>query len=183
MFAITFCKQMLMAAREVNVVQLELLDRTIRKEYVGVPLNATTKAEVIDLMARILVAILRAEGERDDRSLVQFQILLLHDGNIHGCGQACDCVSLNSGCSARSYATPFAGDLRAVWRVEVPPTPVPIVIVRRSHASRFGGCFGNGPRRFARQGPTGSSTGSRSILVNMGRPTPVRSDAGYAVNR
>jgi hypothetical protein len=60
-------------AREVSVVQLELLDRTIGKEYIGVPLDATTKAELIDLMARILVTVFKAEGERDDRSPVQFQ--------------------------------------------------------------------------------------------------------------
>ena len=31
------------------MVQLELLDLTIGKEYIGVPLDAATKAELIDL--------------------------------------------------------------------------------------------------------------------------------------
>jgi hypothetical protein len=55
------------------MVQLELLDVTIGKEYIGVPLDATTKAELINLMARILVTVFKAEGESDDRSPVQFQ--------------------------------------------------------------------------------------------------------------
>ena len=55
------------------MVQLELLDLTIGKEYIGVPLDATTKAELIDLMARILVTVFKAEVERDDGSPVQFQ--------------------------------------------------------------------------------------------------------------
>jgi hypothetical protein len=60
-------------AREVSVVQLELLDLTIGKEYIGVPLDATTKAELIDLMARILVAVFKAEGEKNDGSPIQFE--------------------------------------------------------------------------------------------------------------
>jgi hypothetical protein len=74
-FAITFCKRLLTDAREVSVVQLELLDLTIGKEYVGVPIDATVRAELINLMARILVAVFKAEGEgeKDDGSPVQCQ--------------------------------------------------------------------------------------------------------------
>jgi hypothetical protein len=60
-----------MQAREVSVVQLELLGLMTQNEYRGVPLDATVRSEVIDLMARILVAVFQAEGERDDRSSVQ----------------------------------------------------------------------------------------------------------------
>src|ERR1039458_5884997 len=48
-------------------------DLPIGKEYIGVPLDAATKAELIDLMARILVTVFKAEGERNDRSPVQFR--------------------------------------------------------------------------------------------------------------
>jgi hypothetical protein len=53
-------------------MQLQLLDLMIRKENEAVPMDATTRAELIDLMARILVAVFRVEGGRvDDRGPVQ----------------------------------------------------------------------------------------------------------------
>jgi hypothetical protein len=59
-------------AREVNVVQLQLLDLTTPKERVSVPVEART--ELIALMARILVAVYQAEGGRvDDGASVQSQ--------------------------------------------------------------------------------------------------------------
>jgi len=57
-------------AREVNVVQLQLLDLTTPKECVSMPAEART--ELIALMARILVAVYHAEGGRiDDGVFVQ----------------------------------------------------------------------------------------------------------------
>jgi BMFP domain-containing protein YqiC len=41
-------------AREVIVVQLQLLDLMIRKENDAVPMDAMARADLIDLMARIL---------------------------------------------------------------------------------------------------------------------------------
>jgi len=73
-FTITFCKRLLTDAREGIVMQLQLLDLMIRKENETVPMDATAGAELIDLMARILVAMFRVEGGRvDDRDPVQSQ--------------------------------------------------------------------------------------------------------------
>jgi hypothetical protein len=59
-------------AREVNVVQLQLLDLTTPKECVSVPVAART--ELIALMARILVVVYQPEGgRRDDGVFLQFQ--------------------------------------------------------------------------------------------------------------
>ena len=44
------------------MVQLQLLDLMIRKESEAVPMDATTRADLIDLMARVLVAVFQAEG-------------------------------------------------------------------------------------------------------------------------
>ena len=53
-------------------MQLQLLDLMIRKESGAVPMDAATRADLIDLMARILVAVFHEEGGRvDDRGLVQ----------------------------------------------------------------------------------------------------------------
>ncbi len=52
MFTVTFCKRLLMDAREVVVVQLKLLDLMIREEDEAVLMDATTRADLIDLMAR-----------------------------------------------------------------------------------------------------------------------------------
>jgi hypothetical protein len=70
--AITFCKRLLTDAREVSVVQLQFLDLMIRKENEAVPMDAKARADLIDLMARILVALFQAErGKVDDRDAVQ----------------------------------------------------------------------------------------------------------------
>jgi hypothetical protein len=59
-----------MDAREVNVVQLQLLGLITPKECVTVPAGAQT--ELIALMARILVAVYHAEGGKiDDGVFVQ----------------------------------------------------------------------------------------------------------------
>jgi hypothetical protein len=61
-------------AREVVVVQLQLLGLMIRKENEGVPMDAATRADLIDLMARVLVVVFHEEGGKvDDRGLVQSQ--------------------------------------------------------------------------------------------------------------
>ena len=74
MFTITFCKRPLTDAREVIVVQLQLLDLMIRKECDAVPMDAAARADLIDLMARILVAVFHEEGGRvNDRDPVQSQ--------------------------------------------------------------------------------------------------------------
>jgi hypothetical protein len=63
---------MLTDAREVIVVQLQLLDLMIGKENEAVPMDAAARADLIDLMARILVVVFQAEGGRvDDRGPVQ----------------------------------------------------------------------------------------------------------------
>jgi hypothetical protein len=63
-----------MDAREVSVRQLQLLVLKIPTEDVAVPMDATARTELIDLMARILVVIFQAEGGTiDDRDTVQSQ--------------------------------------------------------------------------------------------------------------
>jgi hypothetical protein len=70
-FTITFCKRPLADAREVVVVQLQLLDLMIAKECGVVPVDAATRADLIDLMARVLVAVFHEEGGRvNDRGPV-----------------------------------------------------------------------------------------------------------------
>ena len=44
------------------MVQLQFLDLMIRKENEAVPMDAKARADLIDLMARILVAVFQAEG-------------------------------------------------------------------------------------------------------------------------
>lgn len=74
MFTITFSKRLLTDAREVSVLQLQLLDLMIREENAAVPMDAKSRAELIDLMARVLMAVFQVEGGRvDDRSSVQPQ--------------------------------------------------------------------------------------------------------------
>ena len=74
MFTITFCKRLLTDAREVVVVQLQLLDLMMRNENGAVPLGPSTRADLIDLMARILVVVFHKEGGKDDdRGLVPSQ--------------------------------------------------------------------------------------------------------------
>jgi hypothetical protein len=61
-------------AKEVIVVQLQFPDLMIRKENELVPMDAKARADLIDLMARILVAVFQVEGgEVDDRDSVQSQ--------------------------------------------------------------------------------------------------------------
>jgi hypothetical protein len=73
-FTITFCKRLLADAREVVVMQLEFLDLLIRKENEVVPMEAAVRADLIDLMARVLVVVFHEEGERvDDRGPVLFE--------------------------------------------------------------------------------------------------------------
>ena len=74
MIGITFCKQLLTDAKEVIVVQLQFLDLMIRKENETVPMNVKARADLIDLMARVLVAVFQVEGGNvDDRVPVQSQ--------------------------------------------------------------------------------------------------------------
>ena len=61
MFTMAFCKRPLAHAREVIVVQLQLLDLMIRKECDAVSLDAATRADLIDLMARVVVAVFQQE--------------------------------------------------------------------------------------------------------------------------
>jgi hypothetical protein len=71
---ITFCQLLLMNAREVIVKQLELSGLVIREESGIVPVDMTVRADLVDLMARILVAVFEAKGERvDDRASLQSQ--------------------------------------------------------------------------------------------------------------
>jgi hypothetical protein len=58
---ITFSQSQLMYAREVIVVQLELMGLMIR-EGPAAPVNAMVRADLVDLMARCLVAVFQAEG-------------------------------------------------------------------------------------------------------------------------
>jgi hypothetical protein len=63
-----------MDAREVGVLQLQLRDLMIRTENEIVPMDATARNELIDLMARILVVVFQAEGGTvDHRDTVQSQ--------------------------------------------------------------------------------------------------------------
>jgi hypothetical protein len=60
---ITFCQLRLRNAREVIVEQLELLGRMIREQSGIAPVDVTVRADVVDLMARILVAVFQAKSE------------------------------------------------------------------------------------------------------------------------
>ena len=63
-----------MDAKEGIVVQLQLLDLMIRNQSEVVPMDAKARADLIDLMARILVAVFQVEGGKvDDRDAVQSQ--------------------------------------------------------------------------------------------------------------
>jgi hypothetical protein len=73
MFTITFCRRLLTDAREVSVLQLQFLDLVIRKENEVVPMDAAARADLIDLMARVLVAVFQAKGKVDDGSPIQPQ--------------------------------------------------------------------------------------------------------------
>jgi hypothetical protein len=61
-------------AKEGAVVQLKLLDLMIRTQGEAVPMDAKARADLIDLMARVLVAVFQAEGGKiDDGDAVQSQ--------------------------------------------------------------------------------------------------------------
>jgi hypothetical protein len=69
---ITFCQLLLTDAREVIVVQLKLLGLTIPEESGIVRMDAMMRADLIDLMARILMEVFQAEGGNiDDRAGIQ----------------------------------------------------------------------------------------------------------------
>jgi hypothetical protein len=68
-----FCKRPLANAREVIVVQLQLLDLMTRKGCDAVSMDAATRAHLIDLMARVVVAVFREERRSNDRSRIQSQ--------------------------------------------------------------------------------------------------------------
>ena len=65
---ITFYQLLLRNAREVIVEQLELSGLKIREGSGMAPVDATVRADVVDLMARILMAVFQAEGGRSDDS-------------------------------------------------------------------------------------------------------------------
>ena len=53
-------------------MQLHFLDLMIRKENEAVPMDAKARADLIDLRARILVAVFQVEGGKvEDRDSVQ----------------------------------------------------------------------------------------------------------------
>ena len=63
-----------MNAREVIVEQLELSGLKIREGSEIAPADATVRADVVDLMARILMAVFQAEGGKvDDRASLASQ--------------------------------------------------------------------------------------------------------------
>ena len=65
----TSCKRPLANAREVIVVQLQLLDLMIRKGSGAVSMDAATRADLINLMARVVMAVFHEEGGSHDRSI------------------------------------------------------------------------------------------------------------------
>src|SRR3984885_15676520 len=65
----TSCKRPLANAREVIVVQLQLLDLMIRKGSGAVSMDAATRADLINLMARVVMAVFHQEGGSNDRSI------------------------------------------------------------------------------------------------------------------
>ncbi len=51
------------------MVQLKLLDLMIRNHSEAVPMDAKARAELVDLMARVLVAVFQAEGGKEEPGL------------------------------------------------------------------------------------------------------------------
>jgi hypothetical protein len=73
MLTISSCKRLLPDAREVVEMQLQFLDLLIVEESGAVP-DAAVRADLIDLMARVLVVVFQEEGRKvDDRRFLQFQ--------------------------------------------------------------------------------------------------------------
>ncbi|HXI60443.1 MAG TPA: hypothetical protein VNO55_30490, partial [Polyangia bacterium] len=71
MLMMTSCKRPQANAREVIVVQFQLLALMIRKGSSAVSMDAATRADLINLMARVLVAVFHEEGGSNDRSRIQ----------------------------------------------------------------------------------------------------------------
>lgn len=68
--SITFCKHLLTGGREVIVLQLLLF----RTEEELVPVDETVRAELVGLMARIVVTVFQTEVRRtDERASIQSQ--------------------------------------------------------------------------------------------------------------
>jgi hypothetical protein len=66
--------RLLTHAREVSVRQLQLLDLVIVKKGVAVSIDAVTRTELIDVMARILAVVFQTEGGKvDGRTSLQSQ--------------------------------------------------------------------------------------------------------------
>ena len=59
--------------REVIVVQLQLLDLMVRRERDPVSMDAVTRATLIDLMARVVMAVFHGELGTNDRRNLQSQ--------------------------------------------------------------------------------------------------------------
>jgi hypothetical protein len=71
---IPFCQLLLTDAMEVIVVQLKLLDLSIPEESGIVQMDAMVRADLIDLMARVLMEVFQAEGGNvDNRTGIQSQ--------------------------------------------------------------------------------------------------------------
>jgi|HubBroStandDraft_4_1064222.scaffolds.fasta_scaffold138884_2 hypothetical protein len=79
-----------MNAREVTVEQLELSGLMIRGESEIVPVDATVRADLVDLMARILVAVFQAKGGRVDDRASHFVLNHRSDYNTQGRSSAMD---------------------------------------------------------------------------------------------
>jgi hypothetical protein len=70
---ITFCQRLWTGAREVIMLQLQLLSLA-RTEEELVPVDVTVRAELVDLMARILVTVFQTEARRiDEGAVIQSQ--------------------------------------------------------------------------------------------------------------
>src|SRR5271163_2152303 len=83
----TFSKRLSADAREVIVVQLQLLDLMVRKESDAVSMDAATRADLTNLMARVVVAVFHEEGGSNDRRRIQSQ------DQTGALGSQGDCVS------------------------------------------------------------------------------------------
>jgi hypothetical protein len=55
------------------VEQLQLLDLMISRECGAVPMDAATRADLIDLIARVIAAVFHEEGRGNDTALAQSQ--------------------------------------------------------------------------------------------------------------
>ena len=69
----TIRKRPLADAREIIVAQLQLLDLMVRRERNPVSMDAVTRAALIDLMARVVMAVFHGELGTNDRHNLQSQ--------------------------------------------------------------------------------------------------------------